>query len=265
MTVISSKDNETIKHIRKLKDKKYRDEFNEYIIEGAKLINEAVIENAGIKTIIICEDCVTNGQIDNKLLYEIAKYNCIYVTENVFDSLTDVVTHQGIMAVMGKKSLVENINYSEDLIIILDDIQDPGNLGTILRTIDSVGLKQVILSNESTDAYSPKVVRSTMGAIFRINIIESEDLQETVKKLKKNKFKITATSLDANNSIFDYKFSKSVLIVGNESKGISEEIFNLADEKIKIPMVGKTESLNVSVATGIILYEYVKQKIKNKF
>lgn len=262
MMVISSKDNEVIKHIKKLKDKKYRDEFNEYIIEGTRLINDAIAENAGFKTIIVCEECEANGKLEQRLLYEIAKYNVVYVTENVFNSLTDVVNHQGIMAVVQKKSSVQNIDYSEDLIVMLDDIQDPGNLGTILRTVDSIGLKQIILSKGSTDVYSQKVVRSTMGAIFRVNIIESESLPETIKDLKQNKFKIIATTLNASNNIFDYNFSKSVLIVGNEGNGISAEILKLADENVKIPMLGKTESLNAAVATGIVLYEYVRQKLK---
>ena len=262
MTIISSKDNEMVKNIRKLKDKKYRDEFNEYIIEGTKLINEAFNEKAKMKTIVVCEDCVTRGQMDTKLLYEIAKYNCIYVTESVFNSLTDVVNHQGMLAVVEKKSVTQNVDYSADLIVILDDIQDPGNLGTILRTMDSTGLTQIILSKGSADSYSQKVVRSTMGAIFRVNIIESDNLQDEIKLLKKNKFKILTTSLNTDNSVFDFNFSKSVLIIGNEGRGVSEEIQKLSDNKIKIPMLGKTESLNASVATGIILYEYVRQKLK---
>ena len=146
---------------------------------------------------------------------------------------------------------------------MLDGIQDPGNLGTILRTIDSTGLTQVIVSKETADAYNPKVVRSTMGAIFRVNIIESNNLIDTLKNMKKHKYKIMATSLDTQNTIYDVDYSKKVVVIGNEANGVSKEILDYADEKIKIPMLGKTESLNASVATAVILYEYVRIKIKN--
>ena len=101
-----------------------------------------------------------------------------------------------------------------------------------------------------------------MGAILRIKIIETDDLAKTLKEAKKNKFKIVATSLDTNNSIYDIDYNKKVIVIGNEANGVSKEIQELADNKVKIPMLGKTESLNASVATGIILYEYVRQKIR---
>ena len=261
MQIITSKDNEIIKNIRKLKEKKYRDANNEYLIEGIKLIKEAVEEKAKIKLIVVCEESIEDGDIDQKLLYEIAKYDCIYVNKKVFSILTDVQNPQGILAVIEKKNNEENINYKEDIIVVLDGIQDPGNLGTILRTIDSVGLSQVIVSKETADSYNPKVVRSTMGAIFRVNVIESEDLLKTLKNLKKHKYKIMATSLETNNSIYDVEYNKKVIVIGNEANGVSKNVLEYADEKIKIPMLGKTESLNASVATSIILYEYVRRKI----
>ena len=258
--VITSKDNEQIKHIRKLKEKKYRDEYNEYVIEGIKLIKEAIAENANIKTIVACDDCVKNEEIDPKVMYEIAKFNCIYVEENVFKSISDVQNHQGLLAVMSKEE-EEKIDYTEDIIVVLDDIQDPGNIGTILRTIDSAGLKQVIVSKRSGDVYNPKVVRSTMGAILRVNVIESENLLETLKELRKHKFEIIATSLETDKSIYDIEYKGKVIVIGNEANGVSKEVLEFADKKIKIPMLGKTESLNAAVATGIITYEYVRQKL----
>ena len=262
MQVITSKDNEVIKNIRKLKEKKYRDVQHSYIVEGIKMIREAIIEKARIKTIIICEECMKDGSIDQKLLYEIAKYECIYVSQKVFSLLTDVQNPQGILAVIEKQDQEENIDYKQDIIVALDGIQDPGNLGTILRTIDSVGLNQVIVSKETADAYNPKVVRSTMGAIFRVNIIESKNLISTFKNAKKHHYKIMATSLDTNTTIYETDYHKKILVIGNEANGVSKDILELADEKVKIPMLGKTESLNASVATAIILYEYVRNKIQ---
>lgn len=262
--VITSKDNEQIKHIRKLKEKKYRDYYKEYVIEGVKLIKEAIQEDAKIKTIIACDNCVKNEEIDPKVMYEIAKYNCVYVEEKVFHSITDVQNPQGLLAIMSKEEEKDEIDYSEDIIVVLDNVQDPGNIGTILRTVDSIGLKQIIVSKTSGDVYNPKVVRSTMGAILRVNVIESDNLVETLKTIKKHKFEVVATSLQTEDSIYDIDYNKKVIVIGNEANGVSKEILDLADKKVKIPMLGKTESLNAAVATGIITYEYVRQKITNK-
>ena len=263
MQVITSKDNDVIKNIRKLKDKKYRELENKYIIEGIKLIEEAIEENAKIDTVVVCEDCVQNKTIEPKLLYEIAKYNCVYVSEKVFNVVTEVTNPQGILAVVEKENKESQINYDEDVIVVLDGIQDPGNLGTILRTVDSVGLHQIIVSKQTADAYNPKVVRSTMGAIYRVKVIISEDLVKTLKEIKKHKYKVLATSLDEAEMIYDVDYQKKVIVIGNEANGVSNEILEIADQKIKIPMLGKTESLNASVATSVILYEYVRRKFKN--
>ena len=261
MQVITSKDNEIVKNIKKLKEKKYRDQENKFIVEGIKMIKEAILENADIDKIVICEECINNGTIDKELLYEIAKEDCVYVTEKVFNTLTDVTNPQGILATINKQNSEENISYNEDVIVVLDGIQDPGNLGTILRTVDSVGLLQIILSEKTADPYNPKVVRSTMGAIYRVNIVRSNNVIETLKNMKKHKYEITATSLNTNKSIYDIDYSKKVIVIGNEANGVSNEVMNLADIKVKIPMLGKTESLNAAVATGVILYEYLRRKI----
>ena len=264
MQVITSKDNDIVKKIRKLKDKKYRDELGVYVIEGIKVIEEAINENVEIEKIVICEDCTEASIIPQKLMYAIAKYNCIYVSKKVFEVLTDVVAPQGILAIVRRPEKNEKIDYNAELILALDGIQDPGNLGTILRTADSVNLNQIIVTKNTADCYNPKVVRSTMGAILRIKIIETESLVNTLKEAKKNKYKIVATSLDTQNNIYDIDYNKKVIVIGNEANGVTKEVQSMADNKVKIPMLGKTESLNASVATGIMLYEYVRQKINKK-
>lgn len=261
MQSISSKENELIKHIRKLKDKKERDISNEYVIEGIKLIQEAIRENVKINQIIICDDCEKTESIPKDLKYEIAKYNCIYVTRKILKYISEVQEPQGILAVIQKNNLNREIDYNQDIIVALDDVQDPGNLGTILRTVDSIGVTQILVSKGTADCFNPKVVRSTMGAIFRIKIIECEDLEKSLKEIKKHKYKIVVTSLQTNNSIYEINYNKKIIVIGNEANGVEERIQKIADEKIKIPMIGKTESLNASVATGIVLYEYVRQKL----
>ena len=137
--VITSKDNELVKHIRKLKDKKYRDETGEFVIEGVKMLEEAVNENIKIKTIIVCDGCLHSDPIRNDLLYKLAKENIVYVSDKIFKYITDVITPQGILAVV-EKNKSNQIDYSQDLFLVLDNIQDPGNMGTILRTADSKSL-----------------------------------------------------------------------------------------------------------------------------
>ena len=261
MQIISSKDNDFVKHIKKLKEKKYRDLNQEFVIEGIKLIKEAIEEKANIKQIIICDNCINTDVIPKELMYEIAKYECIYVAENIFKIISDLNTPQGLIAIIKRDNDELVIDYNQDIIVALDDIQDPGNLGTILRTVDSVGLNQILVSKGTADCYNPKVIRSTMGAIFRVKIIECEDLIKVLKELKKNKFNLLATSLQTDNSIYDIDYNKKIIIIGNEANGVKREIQDMADKKVKIPMLGKTESLNAAVSTGIILYEYVRQKI----
>lgn len=293
--IISSKDNEIVKEIRKLKEKKYRK--NKFIVEGIKMLEEAISENASIDLIVIREGMDLSNLISN-ILYKndadsgvkskniidaISKIKSITVTEKVFDTLTDVVSPQGVLAVINKREngiinqATENnnafkigdkiketenvkIDTTTDYILALDGIQDPGNLGTIIRTADSANLKQIIVSKNTVDAYSPKVIRSTMGAIYRVNIIEVENLEWTLKDLQKVGFKVVVTSLDTNNSIYDISYNKSIVVIGNEANGVSKEVQELANERVKIPMLGKTESLNAAVATGIMIYEYVRRK-----
>lgn len=260
MQVITSKENEQIKQIRKLKDKKYREEMGLYVVEGIKTVNEAIAEEADIQMIVICDDSNEQDELKQKMLYEVAKYNILYVSQKVFEYISEVMHPQGILAVIKKKEQ-SKIDYHEDFVVVLDNIQDPGNLGTIIRTVDSIGLKQIIVSKETVDAYSPKVVRSTMSGIFRVNVIEA-DVIEALNGLKKQGFKVVVTSLDTNKSIYDISYHKTAIVIGNEANGVSKEVMRLADEKVKIPMLGKTESLNAAVATGIVLYEAVRQKIK---
>lgn len=263
--VITSKDNETIKHIKKLKEKKYRDEYSEFIVEGIKMLEEAINEKAEIKYIVICDDCKVQNSIPNEIMYEIAKYDCLYVTEKVFNYITDVNTPQGMLAVIKKPDIHENqIDYQADNFLLLDNLQDPGNMGTILRTLDSLNINQVIVTKQTTDIYNPKVVRSTMGAIYRIKVIIVDDLVKTIKEMKKHKIKIYVTDLKTDKSIYDVDYKKSAVVIGNESNGVSEEVKEEATIRIKIPMIGKTESLNAAVATSIIMYEALRKTGKIK-
>lgn len=254
--IISSKENNIIKEVKRLKEKKYRNE--KYIIEGHKMIDEAIQESVKIDIIIMTEEFANHNQ---KYVEKINNYKFILVTENVFKELTEVKTPQGILAVVYKKEQIK-IDEKADYIMALDDVQDPGNIGTIIRTLDSANIKQLIVSRGTVDAYSPKVVRSTMGAIFRVQIIEVENLSETLNSLKQKGFDLVSTSLQTDKNIYDINYNKKVVVIGNEANGVSKEIQDASDYKVKIPMMGKTESLNASVAASVMIYEYVREKIE---
>ncbi len=251
--IITSKDNDKIREIKKLKQKKYRK--NKYIVEGTKMVEEAINENVDIELIVVRSGFYVE--------FDFSKYNSIEVTEKIFNELTDVVSPQGILAIINKKIDKDIIDTTDEYIIALDGIQDPGNLGTIIRTADAAGLKQIIISKDTVDAYSPKVVRSTMGAIYRVSIIEVDSLSDTLNKLKNKGFQVVTTQLDTDKSIYDIDYSKKVVVIGNEANGVSEDVKGIADINVKIPMIGRTESLNASVATSIMIYEYVRQKLQS--
>lgn len=232
--IISSKDNETVKYVKSLEKKKIRDEKKEYIIEGIKIVKEAIEERADISKVIISKDLKEEKLIE-EITSKVEKDKCFFVTKNVMKHLSDTVTPQGILAVVKKTK--PQTDCLEDIIFVLDNIQDPGNLGTIIRSLESSGLKQIILSEDTADAYSPKVVRSTMGAIFRTNIINSANIEKTIDELKNKGYNIIATSLDTNKNHFDFEYKKCAIVIGNESKGVRKQIQEKADTKIKIPML----------------------------
>ena len=250
--IITSKDNEIIKNIKKLKEKKYR--LDSYIVEGIKMVKEAINENQEIALIAIREDF--------KIDFDTKNIKTVTISNKIFNDISDVKTPQGILAVI-KKNQNNQIETNSNYILALDSLQDPGNMGTIIRTADSENINQIIINKTTVDPYSPKVIRSTMGAIYRTNIIEVEDLKTTLKEIQSKGFQIITTDLKATQSIYDINYNnKTVVVIGNEANGVSQEILQTADKKVIIPMLGKTESLNASIAASIMIYEYVRQKIQ---
>lgn len=246
--MITSKSNDLVKYIKSLHSKKYREEYQKFFVEGIKLVNEAIAEKMPIYKIIICEELLQE-KIDVK------NYDVEYVNQNVFEFISDTKTPQGILAVIDIKP---NSLSKGNIIFALDNIQDPGNLGTIIRTLDCAGIQNLLLSEDTVDLYNPKVIRSTMGAIYRVNVEENVNLEEKLSKLKKEGYKIVITDLTASNYHYELDYSqKLIIVIGNEANGVCERIKNLADIKVKIPMLGRTESLNAGVAASIMAYEFV--------
>lgn len=236
--LITSVNNEHIKELCKLKEKKYRDKLSLFLIEGEHLINESLKEN------LLIEVFALEGTDYN---YD----NITYVTESVMKKLSSTDSIPKVIGV-SKKRKEENIG---SRILILEDIQDPGNLGTIIRSSVAFNIDTIILSPKTVDLYNSKVIRSTEGMIFHLNII-IRDLESIIKDLKKENYLILGTNVNNGINIKDIKVpSKYALIIGNEGKGMSSEISNLCDKNIYIKMNERVESLNASVAASILLYE----------
>ena len=236
--MIESINNEQIKNIRKLKDKKYRDESNLFLVEGDHLVKEAYKSGNLVKLILI----------DDIYDYDVEK---ILVSEKVIQSISDL-NNTKVIGVCEKLSTQLKLDKN---IVILDGVQDPGNLGTIIRSCVAFNIDTLVLSNSCVDLYNSKVIRSTQGMLFNINIIR-DDLKEIISLLKDNNYIIYGTNVNNGIDIKDVKTTeKYAIILGNEGNGISEEISSLVDKNIYIKMNEKCESLNVAVSTSIILYE----------
>ncbi|WP_176461750.1 TrmH family RNA methyltransferase [Anaeromicrobium sediminis] len=261
---ITSSDNKIIKHIRQLSKRKFREKNKEYIIEGIRSIKDAIKYEEEIKHILYSNK-INNVQYGEELLNDIlsGKLNAYEVDEKIFKSLSDTENTQGIMAVMAMKNHdINSFIKGDGLYVILDRIQDPGNLGTIIRTADSAGFNGVILTKGCVDVYNPKVIRSTMGSIFNIPIIQGTYEKDLIEVLHKEKINIVCTSLDTDKYYYDVDFSKNLaIVIGNEGNGVSDYILNKSNLLIKIPILGKAESLNASTASSIIIYESVRQRM----
>ena len=184
------------------------------------------------------------------------------VKEDIFRKLCDTTNPQGVLAVVRQKhlSLSDMTNGGNGLFLILEGIQDPGNLGTMLRTGEAAGVSGIIMDRQTVDIYSPKVVRSTMGAIFRVPFCYVEDMQSAVRQMQSEGIKFYAAHLDAKKSYSDIDYTKgTAFMIGNEGNGLSDVLSSMADEKILIPMKGKVESLNAAVSASILMYKYAEK------
>ena len=239
----SSINNEKIKNIKKLNEKKYRDETNLYLVEGEHLVREAYKNNA-LEELILLE----NKNIDINI-------KTSYITENVLKYISNLDTPNGIIGICKKK----NNNLNGNKIVILDNIQDPGNLGTIIRSCVAFNVDTLVLSSDTVDLYNPKVIRATQGMMFKQNIIISNNLEELILELKQNNYTIYTTNVKNGKSLKTIeKKDRFAIIMGNEGNGVRENLNTLSDEYLYIDMNKNCESLNVAVATSIILYELDK-------
>lgn len=255
MEKITSTSNEKIKRLVNLKNKSSaRRKEKVFIVEGIKMYRETPKDR--IESIYIEETFA-------KTLSEDIKGNAFIVSQNVFKQISDTVTPQGILVVVRQKEtkLSEILNKDKkQLYILLENLQDPGNLGTILRTAEGAGVSAVIAGKSTVDVYNPKVIRSTMGSIYRVPYVVSDDLEADIDYLKENGVSIYAAHLNGKDYYDDENYKESTgFIIGNEANGLTDKIAEKADKLVKIPMSGQLESLNAAVACAILMYEAKKK------
>ncbi len=254
VTEITSKDNKNLKLIRGLEKKSIRDKNNKYTAEGKRLVDEAIrYAMPHIFCVVMSKEFSEKNEEMVKTLDKSEK-NVYIVTESIFSKLSFTENSQGVLAVieMPKPRVYDNA----DFILVLDGVSEPGNMGTIIRTAEAAGIDAIYTTAGSVDIYNPKTVRSTMGSIFRMNIIQGVSKQEIIN-LKKEGYYIAATALSNSEEIKSFKKpEKLAIIIGSEAHGVSEELLDISDKRIRIPMQGKVESLNAAVAAGIVMYSF---------
>lgn len=256
--MITSTSNAQVKNLIQILNKsKVRREQGVFAVEGIKMFREAP-RNRVVKT-YVSEKFISNPE----LIKHLEGYEYEVIKDEVFRHISDTVTPQGILAVVKKKeNALEDIFIKDNsnIFLILEDIRDPGNLGTIVRTAEGAGVSGIIMTKNTVDIYNPKVIRSTMGAIFRVPFLYTDNIKMVIKTLKHKNTVIAAAHLNGEKNYFDEDFTgNTAFIIGNESNGISDDLVSYADLLVKIPMQGKVESLNASVAASILMYEAYRQ------
>lgn len=260
MKQITSSDNRICRIIRQLDSRKHREKLGLYLIEGENLTEEAFKNSADIEFIAVNEDRLS--YYEN--LFGGRLSECCVMPAGLFNRLAQTESSQGIMAAVRIPQLTQQ-QFMEHIaggnVIVLDRLQDPGNIGTILRTCDAAGYRGAVMIKGTADIYSPKVVRSAAGSVFRIPAYYTAGARDGVKLLKDAGLQIIGTGFDTEDMYYDVDMRRNTaVVIGNEGNGISEEMAALCDRTVKIPMRGNIESLNAAVAAGILIYESIRQE-----
>lgn len=245
MKYIDSLKNPRVKQWKKLQGRKEREKTGLFIVEGFHLVEEALKQNV-VDSLLFTEDA------NIPLNWDIENVNMVCINEEILHHLSETETPQQVMAIC-KKMEYKNFLLMGHFLLI-DAVQDPGNLGTMIRTADAAGVTAVVLGNGCVDVFNSKTIRATQGSLFHLPIIQG-DLNEWIPNLQENGIKVYGTALENAKSFSECTPSESTaLVVGNEGNGIGKDLLALTDENLFIPLHGQAESLNVSVATGILLY-----------
>ena len=262
--MITSYNNQSVREVIQLNQKaKVRDRQDLFVAEGVKMFAEAPTERIHRVYIAQRAEAELRGIHGDKL----RKLSVEIVADDVFDKMSDTKTPQGILCLVRQfhyeieELLAASINKNHPLFIVLEDLQDPGNLGTVFRTGEGAGVDGIIMSSRTVDVYNPKVIRSTMGSVYRVPFLYTDDLCAAIRTLQMHDISIYAAHLDGGKFYDEYDYRRgTAFLVGNEGNGLREETVDCADGLIRIPMEGSVESLNAAVASSILLYEAYRQR-----
>lgn len=257
--MITSTENKQVKNIIQLNTKaKARKKQGVFVVEGIKMFLEAPKER--VEGVYVSETFLTVPEHEQML----QGYSYEVVSDSVFLKMCDTLTPQGILTLVRFPDYtLEHILHKQDnpLIIILESIQDPGNLGTIIRTGEGAGISGVVVNKETVDLYNPKTIRGTMGSIYRIPVVVAEDLPKTILTLQREGVEVFAAHLRGTKEMYDMDFTKGcAFLIGNEGNGLTDELADTADSYLRIPMEGQVESLNAGVAASLLMYESLRQR-----
>ena len=256
--MITSVNNGQVKNIIQLNQKtKARRDQGLFVAEGRKRFGEAPAD--WIEKVYVSETLTS----DPVLMEQVEKLPYDIVADSVFRQMSDTQTPQGILTVLRRPSytLEDILGGKNPLVMVLEDLQDPGNAGTILRTGEGAGVSGVLLTRTCVDITNPKVIRSTMGSVYRMPFLYVESVVSLTQELKKHNIRTFAAHLKGRNSYDQESYTGgTAFLIGNEGKGLTEEAANSADCLIRIPMCGKVESLNAAMASGILMYEAARQR-----
>jgi TrmH family RNA methyltransferase len=245
-----------LSHLRKLLQKRHRQGMKLFIAEGGRIVGEALSSDWKVQ-LVVATQTFLDHESNKRLVEEARRAAPVFsLNERDFETIAETVHSQGIIAVVEQKPSSVSIlrNLRKGIVIAVEGISDPGNLGTIIRTADWYGVSAILVDKESVEVFNPKVVRGTMGSIFRIPLVLSENMKVELEGLRRNGFSIYTTAVSGGQNVQQIKWDSSVvLVLGSEARGVSREIRPMADEAVSIPRFGRAESLNVGVACGVIL------------
>ncbi|MBM7625008.1 TrmH family RNA methyltransferase [Sporohalobacter salinus] len=264
--IISSLKNSKIKFLRSLYRKKYRRRNNKFILEGTRIIIDALESKVDIDQVFYSAEFLSR-QEDKELLVQLREVTeVIEITDSLLNEIADTTTPQGIIAIANQPQfeLEDFLAGDNNLFLIIDQIQDPGNLGTILRTADGAGVDGVFLMKGTVDVYNLKTIRATMGSLFRVPVFELDSPNDLTEILQIQDLQIVVADIEAESYYYELDYNQpTALVIGNEGAGAQTETLKLADKKVKIPLSQGIDSLNAAIASGVIMYEVVRQR-KNK-
>lgn len=263
--MITSPGNIRIKSIVRMQQKaRARKEADAFLAEGTKMFLEAPAER--IREVYLSESfsCSEEGK-RQAVMEKLASLPCETVSSEVFQKISDTCSPQGILCVVEAShyTFSDLLKRENPLLLILEDIQDPGNVGTMVRTGEGAGIDGVIFTGGTADLYNPKAVRATMGSVYRVPFVYVQEAGDVIRKLQENGIRVYAAHLNGEKEYDDCDYQKgSAFLIGNEGNGLREETAKLADLYMKIPMAGKVESLNAGAAAAILMYEAARQRRK---